>query len=275
MRPSMAAAWPVALLLLAVASLRAGEGPSTLVQIQLTSKRVSIGFEPDQVNELAGAVDLRYAGASVLAEQVLYRSTAFGPKAISVLVEGDLTAKPGEHLTIDTTRCELDGIPYRGVLFPRSISIRRQPLVEAKPAQATYQMVFTDVRDFNGLIRMGDGWRQHVGWARTIEVRLVATVTPLGATHLEDPRLAKMMFFGDDQNLVDARNATILRTKNVVEKPDLTTLIRSAEEDAYLEGSTLDIEFDAEGKVHRFTSPLNSQIRGEFPTNPAVTPPKP
>lgn len=245
------------------------------IQFQFSSSsQISISLQPDQPNEVVGDIDLRCAGARLLAEVIRHRANGFGPTNLAVLVETDLTAKPGQVLTIDTSRCTLEGIPFRGALNPQSASVRRAAFDPLKPTTVRFQAVLAEVGDFHGLIHLGTGWQQHVGWARRIEVAMAATLTAEGSSHLTDPRLVLMTFIGDDPNQPDARNAAVLRTKRVIEQPQLATLAESPDEDFYLEGSRLEIEFDDAGKVKRFNSPKNNTMRGD-PNGATLRPPKP
>ncbi|MEK7415415.1 MAG: hypothetical protein AAB263_19075 [Planctomycetota bacterium] len=174
-----------------------------------------LGLRPGQPAESSGVTFL-YERVRLACDFLAYRSESYQGAVSPVLVEAKLLGGPlgpaDGRVLIDTSQSQLTQMAFKGELHPKTVILRRQEPLEARPNIVRFQLEAADVGDFSGLVNTAAGERQYVIWADHIIMDLEAPLAPAAKMGIETPRLRAMHMYGRPaQDGQPARGGIILR----------------------------------------------------------------
>lgn len=206
--------------------------------------------DPSRPSTATGGIEARYDGILLTCDNVSLRYAAIPGESASIPSDGDLlpgTAGPANNRVIlDTRQATSLTIGFRGLFTPSSVNLRRIIDGTTPTGQAHYHIELPDSGEFQGLLKLPDGWAPYRGWADHLELLVAADLVGGSLTNL---RVAKITLHGRlASGDTPARNAEINRLKPGIELPPPGQDVTSEQVAGHNDARIIYIEFDAEGR---------------------------
>ena len=168
---------------------------------------------------------------------------------------------------IDSRACRLAGVGFRGLFSPAAVHLERRPIDPGQPMLVRWRAVLKDAGFFAGLLETTNGWVPHAGWAKEIELDLVADLVD---DHLERLRFASIHLYGQTSpTAAERQRARIDRLFTPLDKPEHLADLPMKAAEFGMQSDTISIVFHDLGRLIRIEQERNSTMYG---TPPADTP---
>lgn len=259
------------LLLLAACLVAAGDdvppavapqGQSAPPVMTFKAGRMAMSMAAERPSEAAQGVWIRYEAVRLECDRLTYRMAALPGAKQPVLASADLSGGPAGpadgRVLFDSSASQLPQAAFRGVLRPRSLSVRRQPAEPERPGLARLRIEASDLGDVDGVLNTPAGARRHVAWADRAVLEVVGDAAP-GGLGVAEPRLAALHFYGGGQPV---RPATVLRLLPTAPAAPATVegLLASRGFGMRVSGAVISLYFDEKGGLQSIEGVEESEI---------------
>ena len=198
--------WPALLLL---GGLAAGEGEGPPPVVRFNAAKMNMSMTPGRPSTMEEP-RIGYEAVRLECAQLTYLLAALAGAPRPVLSTATFSGGPDGRILFDSAASQLQQMAFKGVLRPRTLTVRRLEADPERPAEVRYRAEAGDLGDLSGILATPVGPRRHVAWAERAVLEFVGAVDGNAAMGLGELRLTALHFYGRTQPL---RQATVLRLK--------------------------------------------------------------